>query len=172
MPFIGRWSRDALIQATLDDCVDQIDRWSGPLPSIPDAIFAFISVQQGQRALVVLCETTEADIPAPAGVQTARCVSRATIMRDPGLMSARAIWAMRTLAVPPAFAIQTMHKLRGAPRGLPLIDLQDEGGTGPIQWPNFVMAMACTGLVTLSWRGILSDLTMVKLRFRTKNQSN
>jgi hypothetical protein len=100
---------------------------------------------------------------APAGIHRAFYWPRYQVLSDPRASTARAIWANRGLHVPPSFVVQTLKRLRTSASGVNLIDLQDDTLPAPIHWVNYIMAMACTGMVAMTLEEGLTDLSRVTL---------
>ena len=161
--YTRRCCRDALIQATLDPEVSRLLLYEGP-PAAPDAFFTF-GVQIGDRkCLVALCDQTNGNtFPPPREFSLGLTVNKESILAEPVLTMTRTVWSKREVLVPPLFSVRVLKRLAKEATGLALGALEDELIGEPKRWVDYVMAMACNGLVTFDCRHPLTHATMVKM---------
>lgn len=159
-----RSCRDALIQATLDAHITNIEPLPAAAYGIGDAYFGFVAVIDDRRCAIILTEQDESTPTPPAGCQVAIALNRNNLLRDPGKTVARMIWSHRDTQVPAGFVVRVMRRLQLAAEGVRLGDLEDDLLDEPKRWVDFILAMACTGLVTLDFRTHITDATLVRPR--------
>lgn len=161
--YTRRCCRDALVQATLDPQVTRLMPYEGP-PGAPDAFFTF-GVQIADRfCLLALCEETNGKTFQPPGeFSLGLTVNKESILAEPALTMTRTVWSKREVLVPPLFSIRVLKQLAREVTGLALGALEDELIDEPKRWVDYLMAMACNGLVTLDYRHPLTHATMVKM---------
>jgi hypothetical protein len=130
----------------------------------PDAFFTF-GVEVGERScLLALCDTTNGKtfLP-PVEFSLGLTVNRDSILAEPVLTTTRTIWSKREVLVPPLFSVRLLTRMAREAAGIALGELEDELADEPKRWVDYVMAMACVGLVTLDCRHPLTHATMVKM---------
>jgi hypothetical protein len=161
-----RVCRDALILGTLDPQIETITAASqiDGKRDAHDEFFAFIAIQSGRRCLIRLCETTDridATGDRAGNIDVTVCLSRERLLADGVAVTGRTVWARRKLQVQPAFSIGLLRKLRDKPAGLCLGEFPTDGMIAHSDAVDWTLAMACTGLVTLSIRQPISDRTRI-----------
>lgn len=161
--YTRRCCRDALIQATLDPEVTCLLPYTGP-PGAPDAFFAFGIRIADRNCLLALCEETNGQtFPPPEEFSLGLAVNKESILAEPVLTMTRTVWSKREVLVPPSFSVRVLKRLATDVTGLAIGALEDELIDEPKRWVDYVMAMACNGLVTLDCRHPLTHATIVKL---------
>ena len=161
--YTRRCCRDALIQATLDPKVTRLLPYGGP-PGAPDAFFTFGVQIANRNCLLALCDETNGEtFPPPGEFTLGLTVNRESILSEPVLTTTRTVWSKREVLVPPSFSIRVLKHLAKDVTGLALGALEDELIDEPKRWIDYIMAMACNGLVTLDCRHPLTHATMVKI---------
>lgn len=169
IPYTRRCCRDALIQATLDPEVTRLLPYEGP-PGAPDAFFTFGVQIADRNCLLALCdETNGKTFPPPEEFSLGLTVNRESILSEPVLTTTRTVWSRREVLVPPLFSVRVLKRLAMEPAGIELGALEDELVQEPSRWVDYVMAMACSGLVTVDCRRPLTDATAIKSG-RTRQQ--
>ncbi|QDZ10727.1 hypothetical protein [Devosia ginsengisoli] len=173
IPYTRRCCRDALIQAALDPEVTRLFPYDAPAGTPPDTFFTF-GVQIADRScLLALCdETTGATFSPPDGFTLGFCLNRETILAEPILTTSRTVWSKREVLVPPLFSIRLLKRLASDPGGVALGTLEDDLVDEPIRWVDYVLAMACTGLVTVDCRQPLTHATLVKITTYQSDRSS
>lgn len=169
--YTRRCCRDALIQATLDPDIGRIFECSAAHTTPDDSFFSF-GVEIGERrCLLALCdETTGETFSAPPGFDLGICFNRDAILADPTLTTSRTVWSRRDVLVPPTFSVRLLKRLARVPNGLQLGSLEDDLADEQHRWVDYIMAMACSGLVAIDCRQPLTDATMVRLSVTPPNQ--
>lgn len=159
-----RWARDALIQATLRPGVAAISQAAENLSAAEGASLAFETVELGQRRLYVLCNNAPERSDAPRGFESVLYLARETVLREPHLSIQRAIWSRRGLHIPPSLLVSIVSQLSTQENGLTLAELQPGPCPGDHHLLDYVMTMACVGIVDLHWSNLLNNETIVALR--------
>ncbi|GEM_PF-6955979 len=150
--FSSRWTRDALIQATLDPGIVRISECPFPVESPPDVRLAFLVSSEQTTEVRVLCEHSAGEFEPPPNVGRAIYMAKSQVLRDPDLTVSRAIWATRHHHVPVPHLVAVTRRLREAPGGMLVTAFHAEA--------PLILAMACIGLVNLNWQGLpLGDIT-------------
>lgn len=162
--YTRRCCRDALIQATLDPDIVRIFEPDAARTTPRDTFFNF-GVEIGERrCLLALCDETNGEtFSAPSGFDLGICFSRDAILAEPALTTSRTVWSRRDVLVPPAFSVRVLRRLAKAGSGLKLGELEDDLIDEPKRWVDFVLSMACAGLVSFDCRQPITDATTVAL---------
>ncbi|MET3896090.1 hypothetical protein ABIB57_000014 [Devosia sp. UYZn731] len=162
--YTRRCCRDALIQATLDPDIVRIFEPDVARATPKDTFFQFGVEIGDRRCLLVLCdETTGEEVTAPSGFDLGICFNRDAILSEPALTTSRTVWSRRDVLVPPAFAVRLLGRLAKTDVGLKLGELEDELVDEPKRWVDYVLSMACAGLVTFDCRHAITEDTRVAL---------
>lgn len=160
--YTQRCCRDALVQATLDPEVTGLFPYEGPAGPA-DMFFTFGVQIREQTCLLALCDATNgATFAPPLEFSVGLSVSRDSILAEPFLTATRTIWSKREVLVPPLFSVRLLKRLDREPGGLALGTLEDELVDEPKRWVDYILAMACRGLLTVDCRRPLTDLTLIK----------
>lgn len=154
--FSSRWTRDALIQATLDPRITRISACPVPVQSPPDVRLAFVVTSREAAEVRVLCEYSSGEFSPPPNVGRATYVARRQILKDPDLTVSRAIWAARHRYIPVPQIVAVTKRLREAPGGMLVTELHAD--------TPMILAMACIGLVDLTWQGLRPEDMTASLR--------
>lgn len=159
-----RWPRDALIQATLRPSVVTISQAAENLSAAEGVSLAFETAELGQRRLYVLCANAPEQSDASDGFQTVVYLARETVLREPRLSIQRAIWSRRGLRIPPSLLVSVVSQLSTQENGLSVAEFQPGlcGGDHPLL--DYLMTMACVGIVDLHWSHFLNNETRITLR--------
>ena len=161
--YTRRCCRDAMIQATLDPDVGRLFQSEIPAKAPDDTFFTFCVQVSGRNCVIALCdETDRTTFSTPPGFAVGVSVSRQSILAEPVLTTSRTIWSRREILVPPAFSVRLRKRLANDPNGLQLGSLEDEFSDEQHRWVDYIMAMACNGLVALDCRQPLTDATLVR----------
>lgn len=162
--YTRRCCRDALIQATLDPDVDLLFQIELSIEKPADAFFTFCAQVGDRNCILALCDETDgATFTVPPGYAVGLSVNRKSILAEPVLTTSRTIWSRREILVPPAFSVRLLKRLAREPNGLQLGVLEDDFVDEQHRWADYLMAMACHGLLALDCRRPLTDATLVKL---------
>ena len=168
--YTRRCCRDALIQATLDPEITGIMPYEGS-SGAPDAFFMFAVQIADRNCLLALCEETNGrTFQPPRDFSFGLTVNRESILAEPVLTTARTIWSKREILVPPLFSIHVLKRLACEPAGVKLGALENDLAQEPTRWLDYIMAMACCGLVTMECRKHLTDETPVKSGLNLQQQ--
>lgn len=161
--YTRRCCRDAMIQATLDPDVGQLFQSELPVSTPFDTFFTFCVRIGDRNCIIALCdETNGTTFSPPPGFAVGLSVSRDSILAEPVLTTSRTIWSRREILVPPAFSVHLLKRLAREPNGMQLGGLEDDFVDEQPRWVDFIMAMACSGLVTLDCRQPVTDTTLIK----------
>ena len=162
--YVRRCARDALIQATLEPEISSVEPLKSPRAVPDDTYFAFAVISHSRRCAIILTDvTTNESITAPEDCDVAVAINRASILAEPVKTTARTVWAHRDTIVPALFSVRLMRRLQDKPNGTRIIELEDALIDEPRRWVDFILALACRGLVTLDYRRPLTDHTLVSL---------
>lgn len=162
--YTKRCCRDALIQATLDPDIARIFECSAARTTPDDSFFSFGVEIGNRRCLLALCEITHGEpFTPPADLDLGMCFNRDAILAEPALTASRTVWSRRDVLVPPAFAVRVLRRLTKLGSGLKLGELEGDFVDEPKRWVDFVLSMACAGLVSFDCRHPITDDTTVAL---------
>lgn len=152
-----RCCRDFLVLATLDPSTLQIeaDQDRGDRPR--DCFFAVKLIRETSQLVVMLCEETVGPWPLSRSGLHGLSISRQSL-NVPAVETARMVWSRRRLRVDPSYSLMVQARLEthksislGEALGLP--------GQEPQSHADWVMAMACVGLINLHFDGPLTPRT-------------
>ena len=151
--YTRRCCRDAMIQATLDPDVGQLFQSELPVSTPFDTFFTFCVRIGDRNCVIALCDETNGTIfSVPSGFSIGLSVNRDSILAEPVLTTSRTVWSRREILVPPAFSVRLLKHLARVQNGVPLGGLEDEFADEQHRWVDFIMAMACGGLVSIDCR--------------------
>jgi hypothetical protein len=160
----GRWHRDALLQATLDPAIGSLAPFPHP-ELLPDSVsFAFLAAYEASPVAIGLSET-EADHPTEVAGHPLVVLSRAAVLAEPRVSTARMVWAARRIPVAPGDRVRLLARLSEAGQdGLPLAGLEPLVRSSPCDPVDAVLALVAHGLLCLDVGRHLTHETVVWLR--------
>jgi hypothetical protein len=148
--------------------VETISQVAGNLSTAVGVSLAFETVELGQRRRYVLCANAPEQSDASDGFTSVLYLPRETVLREPRLSIQRAIWSRRGLQIPPSLLVSVVSQLSIQENGLSFAELQPGLVQGDHPLLDYLMAMACVGIVDLHWSQFLNKETRISLREHTQ----